>query len=438
MREGTYQRNLLVKSKENQDLLQKVDKCDRYDYLIAVACGVIGGAVDIFFVGTPGNSLLENWTDSQVDNVIRKFAQMTGWNPKEGKKENVASAIYFLEKKFKVNYDQRYSRDVGGLFDMSTKNHHIMSLSHSPDIIGLFFSILNQFTSTSTFIAKGKVVTIKTDTFELQGGNIIAKLYCGAANWFGHIMSDMAGSSGGRGNSGRGSGVAVPFYELFQFCKFGKFNVGKNRQDLATIAVRAFQEGYDFRFGLATSIPVLITELFIRLIWSIRRYFQYEKLIGECIPDRKHDDLRIMLLFGNGTLCLLDGMDAGICSGGNFLKFFKKLNLIAWYRFVSLVLKEVCIRIGITDALQKDIEAYKRINEALLFYLHELELVDAELFNKETEVYNVMVMRMENAYSERELNGILLDAFQEMGINKPWKGDFNDYMENSNERLVFK
>jgi hypothetical protein len=167
---------------------------------------------------------------------------------------------------------------------MSTKNHHMMSLSHSPDIIGLFFSLLNQFTSTSSFIAGGQLITINTETFELQGGNFIAKLFCGIANWFGHIMSDIAGSSGSKGNVGRGSGVVMPFYQLFRFCNFGKFSVGKDKQDLATIATRAFQEGKDFRFGIASAIPVVITNLSIRLIWALRRHFQYGKPVKECIP----------------------------------------------------------------------------------------------------------------------------------------------------------
>ena len=38
-------------------------------------------------------------------------------------------------------------------------------------------------------------------------------------------MSDIAGSSGGRGNAGRGSGVCAPFYEFFSVCNFGKINI---------------------------------------------------------------------------------------------------------------------------------------------------------------------------------------------------------------------
>ena len=429
---------LMLNRSENQALLQGNDKCDKYDYLTAVACGVIGGIVDIFFVGAPRDSKLGDWTDTQVDNAIKVFAKMVGWNPKEAQKGNVASAIGFLEKKFKVNYDQRYSSDVGNLFNMSTRNHHVMSLSHSPDIVGLFFSLLNQFTSTSSFIANGQIISIDTETFELQGNNFISKLFCGVANWFGHIMSDIAGSSGNRGNAGRGTGVVIPFYELFQFCKFGKFDVGNDKQDLATIAVRAFQEGYDFRFGLASSIPVVITDLSIRLIWSLRRYFQYGKSLKECIPTLKHADLRIMLLFGNGTLCIMDGIVAGVRSGGNFLAFFMRLNLVAWFRFVMLVLKEVCIRVGIASPLQMNIEAYKRINEALRLYLHELEELDIELFKKETKEYNNVVNIFTTAKTDKELNSMLLNAYYRLGINKPWEGNFDEHMSNKNGTLVFE
>lgn len=430
--------SFFANSNENQNLLQINDKCDKYDYLIAVACGALGGMIDIFLVGAPGDSKLVNWTDTQVDNAVKGFAKVVGWNPKDAQKGNVASAIGFLEKKFKVNYDQRYNSDVGNLFNMSTKNHHMMSLSHSPDIIGLFFSVLNQFTLTSTFIANGQLITINTETYELQGNNFISKLFCGVANWFGHIMSDIAGSSGSRANAGQGMGVVMPFYELFQFCKFGKFSVGKDKQDLATIAVRAFQEGYDFRYGLAAAIPVVFTDLSIRLVWAMRRHFQYEKPFKECIPTHKHADLRVMLLFGNGTLCVMDGIDAGVRSGGNFLAFFMRLNLVAWFRFVTLVLKEVCIRVGISDALQMNIEAYKRINEALLLYLNELEKIDIELFKEETSKYNNIIDIFNNAMTDGELNLLLLDTFERFEIKKPWEGEFDKHMSNKNGTLVFE
>ena len=176
--------------------------------------------VDIFLVGALGDSVIGKWTDAQVDHAVKGFARLSGWSPRADQTNSVASAIDFLERNFKVNYDQSHSTYVNNLFEMSTKNHHMMSLAHSPDMVGLFFSILNQFTATSSFVTNGQLITISTDTYEIQGGNFLAKIFCGFANWIGHIMSDIAGSTRSRKNAGRGMGVVIPFYELFGFCKF--------------------------------------------------------------------------------------------------------------------------------------------------------------------------------------------------------------------------
>lgn len=411
------------------------DKCDKYDYLIAVGCGAVAGLIDIFLVGAPGDSKLQDWTDAQVDKTVMLFAKTCGWSPKAGKESNVASAIGFLEKKFPVNYDQRHTGDVDGLFNMSAKNHHMKSLAHSPDIIGLFFSILNQFTSTSSFLHNGQLITIQTETFELQGHNFISKLFCGVANWFGHIMSDIAGSSGA---SGRGSGVVVPFYELFQFCDFGSFQVNKDRNTLAMVATKVFQEGYDARFGLTMAIPVVMCDLTIKLTWAIKHHFYHKIPLAECIPTKRHDDLRIMLIIGDGTLCLMDGADAAIRSGGNWVNFFLRLNIIAWFRLVSLVFREVCIRLGISFPLQKQLDAYIRINEALILYLSQLKQIDYELFKKETEQYNQLLAVLENTTSEDELNVLLRKEYQALGLQLPYSGTFDDFMQDKSSVLEFK
>lgn len=132
-------------------------------------------------------------------------------------------------------------------------------LIHSPNIIGLFFSILNQFTETSTFIANDKLVTISTEIYELQGGNFISKIFSSVVNWFEHLMSDIAGSSG---TTGRRSGIVMPFYELFGLCNFGNFNVENNIiNDLATITTKDFESKYDARFTLTMTIPVVISDI---------------------------------------------------------------------------------------------------------------------------------------------------------------------------------
>ena len=420
---------------KNSKALFYHDKCDKYDYLIAAGCGAIAGIVDVFLVGAPKDSKLLCWTDEQVDNVVMVFAKTCGWSPKIGNEHNVKSAINFLEKKFPVNYDQRSSVDVGGLFQLSAKNHHMKSLSHAPDMIGLFFSILNQFTFTSSFFSDGSLITVKTDTYELQGHDFVSKLFCGIANWFGHIMSDIAGSSGA---AGRGSGIVIPFYELFQLCEFGSLPVGQHRNTLSVVAIKVFQEGYDARFGLTMAIPVVLCDLSIKLAWAIRQYFCYKKPISQCIPTKKHDDLRVMLLIGDGMLCLIDGADAVIRSGGNIVHFFLRFNMIAWYRLLFLVFREVCIRLGISFPLQKQLDAYIRINEELSLYLSKLEQIDFESFRKETEQYHTMISLLEKTNNEEDLSVLLKNEYKKLGISLPYSGDFDTFMKDSSSVLKFQ
>ena len=104
--EEKINKSLLNSSIENQKLLLEKDKCDKYDYLAAVACGAVGGLIDIFLVGAPGDSVLGNWTDKQVDNTVMGFARKMGWNPKEKNMNNVNSAIGFLERGNKVKMSE--------------------------------------------------------------------------------------------------------------------------------------------------------------------------------------------------------------------------------------------------------------------------------------------------------------------------------------------
>lgn len=309
------------------------------------------------------------------------------------------------------------------------------SLAHSPDIVGLFFSVLNQFTSTSSFINNGQIITIKTETYELQGHNLIAKIFCGIANWFGHLMSDVAGSSGA---SGRGSGIVIPFFELFQFCDFGRFQVGENRNTLAAIAIKSFQEGYDARYGLAMAIPVLVCDLSVKLIWSIKHFFYHKRPLVECVPTKRHDDLRMMLLIGSGALCLMDGTDAALRSGGNYLAFFMRLNFVAWLRLVFLVLREIGIRLGISFPLQKQLDSYIRINEALTLYLDKLKQIDYERYRKECEQYDRMLLLLEKADTGERLNEVLKNEYAALGLKLPYSGNFNDFMQDKSKRLRFE
>ena len=354
-----------------EDFTLKNANCDRYDYMIAGTCGVIGGLIDVFFVGMPGEGAIGKAVDNGVKGAVGKFAEAAGFDRK--KKESIGYAKYvdkynaknknpldkldketwmetqavqFLENKYRINYDQTHTNKEGKLGtggsvkNLTPSNHHLKSLGHSPDFIGLFFSIYNQFTSTSSFVSNGKLITIETENFELKGNTVTAKIFCGFVNWLGHLFSDMAGSNSSISKRNRGSGIPIPFYNLLLLFDVGKFG-GKDRQSFATIATQVFEKGYDLRHGIAMAIPVLITELLTRLMWASKQRFYHKKSWKECIPSASNPELRRMLLVAHGTLCLVDAGDAALRSGGEMLQFLLRTNIIGWARFGTLAIKEL-------------------------------------------------------------------------------------------------
>lgn len=345
----------------------KSANCDEYDYLLAVACGSIAGLVDVFLVGTPKSSFIGSWSDEQVDHVVELFARYDGWSG-----TGIASAICYLEKRTVVNYDQSTTAAVNGKFSLAAKNHHLKSLAHAPDSIGLFFSILDQFQGKASFVSDGKLIRIDANTCELHGETLHAKIYCGFCNWLGHVISDAAGSSSSRSGTGRGSGVVIPFYELLQFVDV-EVQTQNGRESFSKVMEYVFIKGYDARFGIAMEIPVLMTDLFIRVIWAIKRHFYHKYAWEDCIPSDKYSDLRLMLIIGNCTLCLFDGADA-LIRAKNIVEFFLRLNIIAWFKLVLLIFKEILIRYSFTYADLK--LQFVQINDALNAHLSKLQTID--------------------------------------------------------------
>lgn len=136
------------------------------------------------------------------------------------------------------------------------------------------------------------------------------------------------------------------------------------------------------RHAGAMAVPVLLEELMIKVIWMIKRHFYHKKGWQECFPTASHADLRMMLLLGNGTLCLMDGMDAAIRSGGNALSFVLHMNLLAWARFLILVFRELKIRYGTrVDAAAEKFLANLGFHDrkSLELYYERMNVLDQKL-----------------------------------------------------------
>jgi len=145
-----------------------------------------------------------------------------------------------------------------------------------------------------------------------------------------------------------------------------------------------------------------------------KRYFE-KKDWSECIPTEKHGDLRLMLLIGYTTFCLIDGIDAGIRSGGNAVQFILHLNYVAWIRLVMLVFKELIIRYGpfIKEILDKFlysiVNVVLNLNEQKLiseFYIR-IQRIDKEI----NKILYEFIQEVEKEYKERQK--LLLECFTE-------------------------
>ena len=114
------------------------------------------------------------------------------------------------------------------------------------------------------------------------------------------------------------------------------------------------------------------------------------------------------------------------------------MNLIAWARFSTLVLKEVCIRIGVALPLQKEFDTYNRLANYMQAYYEELKKIDIDRFKKETSEYTHWASCMERTANEEQLNIVLRKAMIDLDIQLPWTGDFDSFMRDNSAHLVFQ
>lgn len=332
--------------------------CDKLDYTLAISSGALCGIVDIFLIGKPGESPIGNITDDWFENRINDFAKMLGWKNKESKTSNLA--ISYLEEKFKVPYDQRGAGDSGKvIYNLTPTNHHFKSLAHNPNLLGLFFSILDQFTNQSHFISEGKLIALQQadDRFELQGKNIVSKLFSAFVNWFGHLMSDISGASGSKT---RGMGIPSPILSWSNSIIAIKeiLNISPTEFDKSVneLSVRLFNKGYDIRFQTAQVIPVIINELITRFIYMVRRVIKYffedsrekysfKELWKSCEPF-SNASVKRMLTTAHGAFCLIDVGDAALrgtktSASFNVMEFIMRINLIGIGRFTVSLYGEI-------------------------------------------------------------------------------------------------
>lgn len=328
--------------------------CDRLDYALAASSGALCGIIDVFLVGKPGNSPIGEITDRWFADRTKDFAKLC--SPDKKNFDSLEDALDFLEKKFKVPYDQIGLADAGrDIDDLHPRNHHFKSLAHNPSLLGLFFSILDQFTNTSHFVTDGQLVTLQQGDpgWELKGENILSKLFCGFVNWLAHLISDISGSSTSASKGNRGMGIPSPLWtwtnDIIVIKKKLGLSVTETDKAINELALNIFNKGYDARFQIAQAIPVFLNDLLVRLIYSVRRLFRYFSeiskpkrsfaLMWEYCEPFSNLTVKRMLTVAHGTFCLVDIGDAVVRAyirgdkKFDYVEFVLRLNIVGVGRF---------------------------------------------------------------------------------------------------------
>lgn len=90
------------------------------------------------------------------------------------------------------------------------------------------------------------------------------------------------------------------------------------------------------------------------------------------------------------------------------------------------------------NRIPSEVNNYKEIADALERLAAKLENLDIVKFRADTEKYRNIATKIGAAESEEELNSLLLSAYKVFDIKIPWEGDFDTFMGNRSNRLVFE
>lgn len=90
------------------------------------------------------------------------------------------------------------------------------------------------------------------------------------------------------------------------------------------------------------------------------------------------------------------------------------------------------------DILNTGASYYIKQSKCLDKYAAELMNIDINKFREETDLYYSFALEIENIKSENELNIKLKNILNNIEANMPWNGEFDDFMSDKNNRLVFE
>ncbi|MBO5528280.1 MAG: hypothetical protein J6A47_03040 [Bacilli bacterium] len=288
---------------------------DLIDYSICAIAGILSGAIDILMVGIP-HATPDGLKAGPLSNVIRQRFDKAF--PPEEMEKLANSSIS------KVSFDAQDNRyttvHVEGL---SAYYHRMLSLGHDP-LLGFIVGVFDIMTGRMTTIdKKGKIVSqIMSNYADRKETNIFSAI----AKQFIHFKSDITTPMG----------LPAPLMGLFNLLQFG--SIGEEEQTIAEIVQGMYYEGYDFIHFCSASIPVLLTEVIVRICYAIRRIragFSIKESIPFSLNREKHPKLASMLFIAHTAATAINAGKV------YFTKNPMAINYPQWIAFAKYSFKEL-------------------------------------------------------------------------------------------------
>lgn len=260
---------------------------DRFDIAISVASGVIAGVIDVLLVGIPAHVKFGGSPGSEGGRLSNAIKEKVGAIfPPDKIKE--------LEKAYGVSFDPSTNngllKHVSGL---GPRSHRYQSLGHDP-LLGFVFGVRDILTGQFSAISKdGNLIIQQVTSPLLDGEFLVVRILEAMKTQLGHLASDVATPAG----------LPAPLMPLLSFLQFGK--IGNHEHTIAEVARAMYGKGYDFRHFMASSIPVMVTEVIVRLGYVIRQ-IRAGKTLMEAMPNASSLKLRRQLLIAHTVATLIN------------------------------------------------------------------------------------------------------------------------------------
>lgn len=260
---------------------------DRYDITVAVVSGLLAGILDVFLVGVPAHPGFLGGKREEGGWLSNLFKE-------ESKHVLPDDKIKALEQAYKVSYDpstnSRLAEKVAGL---GPRTHRFQSVGHDP-VLGLIFGVRDVFMGEFTAIDKfGTVVVQKTADPLLAGESVFVRIAEALETQLGHLASDVSTKAG----------LPAPLMPLLSFLQVG--HIGKHGYTVGEVARQMYRSGYDFRHFLAGSVPVMLSEVIVRLGFFVKG-MRSGKSLQQSIPSASSLTVRRQLLIAHSVATLVN------------------------------------------------------------------------------------------------------------------------------------